>query len=540
MNDLKQLYLQAKHGSSASISSYVEAVQSTFNSDPIDYILHLEYIISSDVGLRTLVPFIERYGFPIAAYDSTMNLLEKCITKCETQKKDSSLYKEAVDYLVSFKEKYQGAFDMYDYYSESTDEEYIRTYYGTSNGKPNRILATGMIKKFGEAAIPDLIITADKSGHGAAAKLESILLDDSHIENSMYCEWVQYASKGTLLHPEVGANTLSAIVEDCNLRNKQVYRESVLLNNKDAMYEYSEEEIDAIKDLIKFKEFVLTGMDESKIDSIMNEQREIYSLYESLDGVFFEEDDHVGDQKLEEKFVPVFAVIKSYSTDKLRNDGTPKNNNELTSVKFRKQISFLTRGDNYSHALIAFDENLEDMYSFDDEGIVHDSIMGDNGWLATDSIYICAIFVTEKERNRMKKFCKKTYEHADETKYAYSNLIRAYISKPIKNNKRFVCSTFTAFVLQFSNPKNLHRDYSRIRPEDITILPRSFYVMNVKDRNDFIKKKDEFKHRVHAIYDDNKEMIQDYNNELPKYILKDRMDKLKTIDKLLDFFISKI
>ena len=293
MSDFKHLYWEARKGRSSDISSYVEAVNTAFDTNPTDYILNLEYIISSDVGLKTLKPFIERYGLPIAACNTALQLLDECVEKCEMQKKDSSLYIEAIDYLESFKNKYHGAFDMFDYYNEGSNEKYIRTYYGTSNGTKNKLLLNGMLSAFGEAAIPDLIITADQSGHNAAAKLENAITAMPEVGDPMFCEWVDHACQGTICSPSVGSNKLSTIVADCLDRNQKVYREYVISGNDDAMLEYTDEDIDAIKKLISFKEFALTGMDASNVESIMEAQREIYDLYNELDGLVTESGDIV-------------------------------------------------------------------------------------------------------------------------------------------------------------------------------------------------------------------------------------------------------
>jgi len=354
----------------------------------------------------------------------------------------------------------------------------------------------------------------------------------------MICEWTVYASTNTGINLQsLYERTHSAVVENMRDRNTQVYRESVVMGNNDAVYEYSDEEIDSIKALINFKEYCMTWSDEIH-ESVSSD---IYSLYEELDGVIFEEDDRVGEKKKisEDDLVPIYGLVKSYSEDKLRSDGTLKTQEELNSIKFKHQIKFLTRGDNYSHAVVSFNDDMTDMYSFDDEGCVTDNIMENPSWLSTDSIYICVMFVPKEDKERMLKFAKKL-ANSNDTLYAYSNLLKAYVGKPIKNNKRYVCSTFVSYILQCSNPKNLHRDYSRIRPEDITILPRSFYVMNVKDRLEFNKKYDEFKKRVHEIFEEHKEEILEYNNDLPKLLLKERMDDLKTFDKILDWIINKL
>lgn len=528
MSDFKHLYWEARKGRSSDISSYVEAVNEAFDNNPTDYILNLEYIISSDVGLKTLKPFVERYGLLIAACNNALGLLDQCVEKCEMQKKDSSLYKEAIDYLESFKSKYHGAFDMYDYYSEGFDEKYIRTYYGTSNGTKNKLLVNGMLSTFGETAIPDLIITADQSGHNAAAKLENVIASMPEVGDSMFCEWVDHACQGTICSPDVGFNKLSTIVADCLDRNQKVYREYVISGNDDAMLEYTDEDIDAIKKLISFKEFALTGMDASNVESIMEAQREIYDLYNELDGIIFESDDNVTSEKKEEKLVPVYGIVKSYNTE----IADPR------SVGLKKKLNVMTKGDHYSHAVLSFDDAFKEMYSFESEGIVKDSIDNAN-WMTTDSLYICVMFLPESDYNTALKYCRKLAKTPEKTKYGYSNMVMAYIAKPAKKDKRFICSTFVAYILQNSNPKNLHRDYSRMRPEDITILPRSFYVGNYKNAAELKKKSNVFKNKVKSILDTHKEELEDYNNHLPKLLLKDKMTELKTFDKLLDYFMSR-
>lgn len=527
MSDFKHLYLEARKGHSSDISSYVEAVNSALDNDPVGYILGLEYIISSDVGLKTLKTFVEKYGLSVAAYDYVEELLESCIEKCNAQNKDASLYKEAFDYIESFKTKYRGAYDMYSYYNEGFNEDYIRTYYGSTKGNQNRLLLNGMVSKFAERAIPDLIIVANESGRGAATKLENAISSMPEVGDSMFCEWVDTACSGTICSPEVKFNTLSTLVADCRDRHHKVYRESVITGNNDAFLEYTDEDVNAIQNLIHFKEFALTGMDSKNVESIMEAQREIYDLYNELDGVIFESNDNL-EEKKDEKLVPIYGLVKCYNV----------NTADERSVSLKKKLKVMTRGDNYSHAVVSFDDTFKDMYSFESEGIVNDSIDNPN-WMTTDSIYLCVMFIPESDSKKMEKYCKNLASHKETTKYGYSNMVKAYIAKPVKKDNRFICSTFVAFILRGSDSKNLHRDYSRMRPEDITILPRAFYIANLKDRNDFIKKKDMIKTKVDEIFKTHKDELEDYNNHLPKLLLKDKMTELKTFDKLLDYFMSR-
>jgi hypothetical protein len=178
------------------------------------------------------------------------------------------------------------------------------------------------------------------------------------------------------------------------------------------------------------------------------------------------------------------------------------------------------------------------MLTYQHDGFAHDSINDEMLWNGTDSIYICVMFVPKKDRDRMKAFVKKLDK--SKTKYASVNVLKAYIGRPYKTDNRFVCSSFTGYIMQCANPKNLHRDFSRLRPEDMTILPRAFYVMNVKDRDDFLKKRGQIKSKVAAIWNEYKDEIEEYNNQLPKMMLINRMDKYKTIDKFFDWlFLGK-
>lgn len=295
----------------------------------------------------------------------------------------------------------------------------------------------------------------------------------------------------------------------------------------DAQFEYhvNHPECDEINEIFEW------------MDEVLHEDAERDFLDKDTDAASVNK--MAGDKR--EQFVPVYGVLKACTTSKMLNDGvTPKKEEELQGAKFQKMIKGITFGDNFSHALLSFDDSLEHMYSYADDGFEVDNIMTHESWLGTESIYICVMFVKPEEKSRMKKFVKYLMDNQSDTKYASANLLKAYVATPYKVDKRFVCSSFTGYVMAMSNPKNLHRDYSRLRPEDITILPRAFYVMNVKDRNDFVKRKKEMKDRVDAIYKEHYDEIDDWNNHLPKLMLQDRVDKLKTIDKIFDWIIDRL
>ena len=226
--------------------------------------------------------------------------------------------------------------------------------------------------------------------------------------------------------------------------------------------------------------------------------------------------------------MPVFGLAKSYDANK---GADPR------SLGLKKMVTKLTKGDHYTHSIVSFDPTMKTMYSFEKDGFIVDSMDRDTYWMTTDAIYICVMFIKKSDRDKMEAFCKKLQDSP--TDYAWSNLITAYIGTPVKQDFRHICSGFVGYIMSCANAKNLHRDYSRLRPEDITIFPRAFFVGTYRDRDDFREHYAEFCNKVKKIYKDNEEEIEDYNNYLPKMELQQQFSKLKTFDKILEWFMKK-
>ena len=241
-----------------------------------------------------------------------------------------------------------------------------------------------------------------------------------------------------------------------------------------------------------------------------------------------------------EEWLPVYGVSTAASLGDLRNTGEKKTKDEMDSVGTRKLLSRISNGDHYNHILLSFNDDLTEMYSFNNHGIVRESIMDPTRWQSTESIYIAVMFFKKSDWIKMHDTCVDWVKNnRSETQYAYSDLIKLFFSKPVKHEKRFLCSSFAGYILSMSDRKMLNKDYQRMRPEDLTILPRSFYVMSVKDRDDFIARKSEFKSKVDKIYNEHIEEVEEYNNDLPKILLKDEMGKLSSFDKLIAWVFSK-
>ena len=105
MKDIRALYQSAKFGAlETDINAYKEAVQDLLTNRPSDYVLQLEYIISSDIGISTLNQFIEKYGICIPVCDFIIECVDVCIEKCDKSNLESQekKYKKLKDMDITF------------------------------------------------------------------------------------------------------------------------------------------------------------------------------------------------------------------------------------------------------------------------------------------------------------------------------------------------------------------------------------------------------------------------------------------------------
>lgn len=294
MRDLKSLYLEAKKtGTEADIDHYMEAVNDLLNNDPLGYISNLEYIISSSTGLQTLNEFVEKHGMPLACVDTLEACLEKCIEKCEASKKDPSAYKKVQEEVQKARSNYDESFAMFEYYSDTLPENYVEAYYGKNDkGIPNRKLVVGMISKFGEACIPDVLLTAKQLGGNAVNTVLEYLSTKYGIptaDNQIASQWILESVKniGPTLNESAWEKMYNLgatkVISGIHERRDRLYKESVIMGNDSLMMEYSEDEINAIQNLIAIREYQMVSTPNPYRAKLF--QEEVYKLYEEFDGL---------------------------------------------------------------------------------------------------------------------------------------------------------------------------------------------------------------------------------------------------------------
>lgn len=294
LKDIKSLYQSAKSsGLKADADAYIEAVNDCLQNNPYQYASNIEYIISSSYGIKTFKEFFDRYGIPIVSYDTIMESVDEAIKKCSYRNINSDIYKEAKTLLESFKDKYQNAFIMFEAYndiSEETHDEYVRAYYK----EQFKVNVPRVLSQFGEAAIPDIIIEADKNNKVETTfrfLSEAITSDEpaKHYQwlSEIACDIKNPSDGVKQLKKKFTENSLEGIVNSIKLRNVILHKESVLMDEHRNI-EYSESEVQTMKDFISFKEYYMTAIDDP--GKILTIQNQIVSVYEEFDGIIPEEE----------------------------------------------------------------------------------------------------------------------------------------------------------------------------------------------------------------------------------------------------------
>lgn len=288
MKDIKSLYYAARtSGNRTDIASYNEAVQQLFESGPLSVLPNVEYIISSDANLKKMDDMFAEYGLAIPVCNQIIEILESNVERCNTLGVDGSLFSEALNSYKQFRDNHKTCFDMYEYYLNDTQlSDYVKSYYSVnSGGIQGRRLAAGMISKFGEAAIPDAIITSDKYGRNTVSTLYEFLYPKT---DALAKEWISECSReidniDPKTYQLIEENSLSALINKKDMTDNAFIRESVINGNEDACIPYSESDIKNIQDLIAFKEFKVACTEDTEYINTL--QNEIYSIYESLEDI---------------------------------------------------------------------------------------------------------------------------------------------------------------------------------------------------------------------------------------------------------------
>lgn len=160
------------------------------------------------------------------------------------------------------------------------------------------------------------------------------------------------------------------------------------------------------------------------------------------------------------------------------------------NTSISKLIQFLKK-DDYTHAAISLDKELENMYSFGRKHIYNPFIGNFKKENLNKGIYrfcnnlpgvIMEIEVTKKQHERVTGLIEHFNLNSKYYKYNYIGLINSLFDKEACYDDRFLCSEFVYYVLKESGIADLDMPRNLVRPINLLQLDaRVIYKGNLKE-----------------------------------------------------------
>ena len=288
MSDIKSLYLDAVFNKSNENNiAYENAVLDLSKNDPCSYLTQLEYIIKSDVGCHITENFIDENGLPIEKVDYVIEKCCKVIDEGKKKNKNTKDQEKLKNKVEEFKEYYSDIINMYRFLNENNPDvdEYIKTYYGKNkNGVQNRLLAYGLMKKFNELAIPDLLITADKLDSDSYRTVCNAIYED-YRDNHIIMQWMSEVCKVPEYVDSFYEYSSEKLYYDFHDKKIQSIKEAVLMEESTAVVVRTKEDIQNIEDLLYMREY------QQAYSSEYDYSEELKDLYEDIKDLEESDDD---------------------------------------------------------------------------------------------------------------------------------------------------------------------------------------------------------------------------------------------------------
>lgn len=133
----------------------------------------------------------------------------------------------------------------------------------------------------------------------------------------------------------------------------------------------------------------------------------------------------------------------------------------------------------YTHVSIAFDKELNTLYSFGRRNMVLPFIAGLVKEDPHGGIFLkfegtkCMLFemeIPDQKYAMIKRLLSEFLEEQQTYKYNFLGLIFMKLNIPLKRERRFVCSQFVGYLLEKSGTAQFDKEYTLLRPIDFLML----------------------------------------------------------------------
>lgn len=149
-----------------------------------------------------------------------------------------------------------------------------------------------------------------------------------------------------------------------------------------------------------------------------------------------------------------------------------------TNTVISRLIKFFTN-DEYTHAALAFDKELDEMYSFGRRTTYNPFIGRFKQEHLDEGVYkiskqlpgvILEIEVPKEHYHEARRLLEEFISNRSHYKYNYRGLIYGILNKPTKREDRFLCSQFVYYILYNSGIVDFERPSNLVRPQNFLDL----------------------------------------------------------------------
>ena len=158
-----------------------------------------------------------------------------------------------------------------------------------------------------------------------------------------------------------------------------------------------------------------------------------------------------------------------------------------TNTAFGKAIKTFTHSQ-YTHAAIAFDTSLEELYSFNADpkyssngykgGISKESLSSYIDSYDKTIIKVNCIFLKPSDFDKVKETLDKLIENKEDTSYGYLNILNILIGRAKDTGMAMVCSQFVSYILSTADIRLLDKPDNIVTPKDLSTItnPRVYKI----------------------------------------------------------------
>ncbi len=143
----------------------------------------------------------------------------------------------------------------------------------------------------------------------------------------------------------------------------------------------------------------------------------------------------------------------------------------------------------FAHVSIAFDKNLDEMYSFArrtmnnpfNSGFVEEDIeKGIFGKYVETQCSVYSLKISNEQYKTLRNEIEIFKSNKEKYSYNFLGILGTMVNIPVNTDRRYFCSQFVAYILERSGIKLFNKSYGLAKPVDFRLCPKLKRIYNGK------------------------------------------------------------